>query len=137
MREIEEQSLEEQNKWHPLIIGVNHSIIGISKGLHTLIGIVLTMNTAWFTWNRESGHNPAICIEHIARNGATDAINGGTNEIVGSNQKTTDEAKRGWRAIVQFEERRIDIRFGATVADLWRRKKMKLKKMVKKDNRII
>ena len=70
------------------------------------------------TWYRERRHDPAICVEDIARDVVAHAVDGLANQVVGSDQDARDEQDCARRPVVQLEKRRVNVGLVALVADL-------------------
>merc|ERR1719381_187791 len=97
VRNVEHDTLEEEDKGNPLIVGV-YSLL---PGLRTKSRVSSTCPR--YT---EGGHDPTVGVEQASRNSiCSKAGDGRANEIIGSDEKAADEEESGRRSIVKLEER--------------------------------
>ena len=78
----------------------------------------LTKLRVLLTRHGERRHDPAEGLEHVSGDDVAHAVDGLPDEIVGGDEEAADEAEGGGGAVVQLEERRVDVRLAAAVADL-------------------
>jgi len=126
VRQIKHDSLEEKDKGDPLVVGMTDklafSIIEtrsvIIAWLNTLVGIVFALSSRVSTGDGEGGHDPTIGIENIARNISTDAVNGLSDQIVGSDQNGGEKQNGCTGPVVELEKGRVNVRFVSLVTGL-------------------
>jgi len=126
MRQIKHDSLEEKDKWDPLIVGMTDKFVFIiidtrsviKAWLNALVGIVCALSSRVFTRDGEGGHDPTIGIENIAGNISTDAVNGLSNQIVGSHQNGGEKQNGCTGPVVELEKGRVNVRFVSLVTGL-------------------
>ncbi len=70
------------------------------------------------TGHGECGHDPAVVVEHVSWDAGAHAVDGVADEVVGGDQEAADEQDGGRRAVVQLEERGVDVGLVAAVANL-------------------
>lgn len=123
VRDVEHDSLQEKDKGNPLVVSMEHSVSFlvsfVSFWPHSWVGKVLSL-FSFRSRNAEGGHDPAVSIEDIARDGVIDAGDGGTDEIVGSDEEASDEEDGGGGAVVELEERGVDVGLSLTMSHLYK-----------------
>ena len=70
------------------------------------------------TGNRKCGEDPAVGVEHVARDARAQAVDGLAPEVVGGDEEGGHEADRGRGAVVQLPAGRVDVGLGAAVPHL-------------------
>jgi len=122
VRDVEHDALEEEDERDPLVVGVEYVVALLVNVLrpHAGVGVVLSLHTVLGRWDAESGHNPAVGVEDIAGDGVVDAGDGGADEIIGGDEEAADEEDGGGGAVVQLEERGVDVCFCLSMSDLYK-----------------
>ena len=102
------------NPW--LVLSKGHFLM--KACLITLVPYQKTNDLKTLTWDWESWHNPAVSIENIAGNISTDAVNGLSNQIVGSHQNGGEKQNGCTGPVVELEKGRVNVRFVSLVTGL-------------------
>ena len=66
----------------------------------------------------EGGHNPTIGIQNISRNISTNAVNGLSDQTIGSDKDGGEKQNGGAGSVMQLEKGRINVRFVSLITSL-------------------